>query len=127
MERSQETLKKIVEIFNTGDFSTVDSIFSAEYIDHQNDNEREPDVKNDGPEEFKQVVTGARKSLPNLNVSIEDMFSENNKVVGRLQWHSTTPSGKKIDRETIDILRLADGKVVEHWGAQTWTSETNSQ
>ncbi len=27
--------KKIVEIFNTGDVSEVDSLFSSEYVDHQ--------------------------------------------------------------------------------------------
>ncbi len=33
------------------------------------------------------------------------------------------PTGKTSDRETIDILRYVDGKVVEHWGAEAWTTE----
>ncbi len=112
--------KKIVEIFNTGDLSEVDSLFSSEYVDHQ----RSAWLDGTGSEEFKQIVLGARKSLPSLHVTIEDIIAEGDTVVARLHWHSTHPAGKNIDRETIDILRFVNGKVVEHWGAEAWTTET---
>lgn len=86
-----------------------------------------PGIDVDGPEEFKQVVMSARKSLPNLNVTMEDLIAEGDKVVARLQWHSTDSTGKKIDRETIDILRFKNGQAVEHWGAEAWSSESNSR
>ncbi len=54
--------KKIVEIFNTGDLSEVDFLFSSAYLDHQ----RPSWMDVTGPEEFKQIVLGARKSLPHL-------------------------------------------------------------
>lgn len=111
--------KKIVEIFNTGDLSEVDLLFSSEYVDHQ----RPAWLDVNGSEEFKQIVIGARKSLPNLRVTIEDVIAEGDTVVARLQWHSTNPAEKNVDRETIDILRFFNGKVVEHWGAEAWTTE----
>jgi predicted SnoaL-like aldol condensation-catalyzing enzyme len=117
---AKETLKKVVGIFNTGDLSEVNQIFSPDYIDHQ----KPPEIEADGPDEFKQIVAGARKFLPNLKVTIEDLVAEADKVVARLHWHSLDPAGKQIDRETIDILRLANGQVVEHWGAEAWRSET---
>jgi predicted SnoaL-like aldol condensation-catalyzing enzyme len=113
-------IKKIVEIFNTGDLAEVDSLFSSEYVDHQ----RPAWLDSTGPEEFKQIVLSARKSLPNLQVTIEDLIAEGDRVVARLHWRSTLPAGKNIDRETIDILRFVNGKVVEHWGAEVWTTET---
>jgi predicted SnoaL-like aldol condensation-catalyzing enzyme len=58
-----------------------------------------------------------------IAVTIEDIIAEGDTVVARLQWHSTHPEGKKIERETIDILRFAHGKAVEHWGAEAWTHE----
>lgn len=121
---NKDIMKKIADAFSTGDLSEVDSIFSPDYIDHQNDEDRPAEIKVDGPEEFKQIVTGARKSLPNLNVTIEDIFTENDKVVARLQWHSTDSTGKKVDRKTIDILRILNGKVVEHWGAEEWSKSS---
>jgi predicted SnoaL-like aldol condensation-catalyzing enzyme len=118
--RIKAATKKIVEIFNTGDLSEVEALFSAEYVDHQ-----KPawlDVA--GAEEFKQIVLGARKSLPNLHVTIEALIAEGDTVVARLHWQSTQPAGKNVDRETIDMLRFVDGKVAEHWGAETWATET---
>ena len=120
MDSNKTAAKKVVEIFNTGDLSEVDLLFSAGYIDHQ----RPPWMQVTGQEEFKQIVTGARKSLPNLQVTIEDVIAEGDRVALRLQWHSTDANCKKIDRETIDILRFGSGKIIEHWGAEAWRSET---
>lgn len=114
------TLKKIVDIFNTGDVSEVDLIFSPDYIDHQ----RPPGMDMDGPDEFRQIVTDARQSLRELKVTIKDLISEGDKVVGRLGWHIVDLAGKEVQRETIDILRFVDGQVVEHWGAEAWRTET---
>ncbi len=111
--------QKIIEMFNTGDLSEVDSLFSSEYVDYQ----RPPWLNINGPEEFKHIVLGARKSLPNLRVTIEDIIAEGDTVVVRLLWRSTYPEGKKLERETIDILRFAEGKAVEHWGAEAWARE----
>lgn len=108
-----------------GDISEVDLIFSSDYIDHQNDKDRPDGIEVNGQEEFKQIVAGARKSLPNLSLTIEDMFAEDNKVATRLQWHSVDSEGKKIERETIEILRLLDGKVVEHWVAEEWRKRSD--
>jgi len=116
------SLQKIVEIFNTGDLSEVDSLFSSTYVDHQ----RPFWLDANGPEEFKQIVLSARESLPNLCVTIEDVIAEGERVVARLQWRSTPSEGTKIERETIDILRFARGKAVEHWGAQAWVKEAVS-
>lgn len=116
-----ELLEKIVEIFNTGNVSEVESIFSESYIDHQ-----KPDwLTEDGPQEFRQIVQSARKSLPNLTVTIKDTITEESKIVARLQWHSVDDAGKKIDRETIDILHFEGGKAIEHWGAESWSSNSS--
>jgi predicted SnoaL-like aldol condensation-catalyzing enzyme len=111
--------KKIVEIFNTGDLSEVASLFSPEYVDHQ----RPAWLDVSGSEEFKQIVMDARMSLPNLRVTVEDVIAEGEKVTTRLHWHSSHPTGKQVDRETIEILRFVRGKVVEHWGAEAWRTE----
>ncbi|HKY54775.1 MAG TPA: ester cyclase, partial [Anaerolineales bacterium] len=114
------TLKKIVEIFSTGDLLEVNFIFSTDYIDHQ----RPPGMAIDGPDEFKQIVSDARGSLRTLEVTIVDMIGEEDKVMGRLHWRIIDLAGKEINRETIDILRFVDGQVVEHWGAEAWRTET---
>lgn len=122
LTQHKEAVRKIVEIFNTGNLSDVALLFSSGYVDHQ----RPEWMEATGQDEFKQIVTLARKSLPNLHVTIETVIAEDNTVAARLHWHSTDATGKKIDRETIDILRFVNGKAIEHWGAETWSSEKTS-
>ena len=117
--QNKATLKKIVDIFNTGDLSDVDLMVAPDYIDHQ----KPPGMDIDGPDEFKQIVINTRKSVQTLTVTIEDVISDRDKVVGRLRWHIIDLTGKEIRRETIDILRFANGQVVEHWGAEAWRTE----
>lgn len=59
VEKHKALVKKIVEIFNTGNLSKVDSIFSSEYIDYQ----RPSWLIVNGPEEFKQIVMSAHHCL----------------------------------------------------------------
>lgn len=120
METNMQFLQKIVEIFSTGELSEVHSLFSSDYVDHQ----KPEGLSIDGPEEFKQIVIGARTSLRNLTVTIVDTVSEGNKVVARLHWQGTTATGQQIERETIDMLRVHNGQVVEHWGAEAWVKSS---
>jgi predicted SnoaL-like aldol condensation-catalyzing enzyme len=118
--QNKAIMKKLVDIFNSGDLSDLDLIFSPDYIDHQ----RPPGMDINGPSEFKQIVMNIRQSVQKLKVTIEDLIAEDDKVVGRLQWHITDLAGKTINRETIDILRFVNGQMVEHWGAEAWRTET---
>jgi predicted SnoaL-like aldol condensation-catalyzing enzyme len=120
MNSNEQLMERVVEIFNTGDLSDVDAIFSPKYIDHQ----KPPDLNLSGPEEFKQIVTIARTSMPSLNVIIKEMSVEDDKVTARLQWSSTDTLGKKISRETVDILRIENSRIFEHWGTEVSNTET---
>jgi predicted SnoaL-like aldol condensation-catalyzing enzyme len=112
---NKELFNRIVEFFNTGDTKDVAQVFGEGYIDYQ-----KPEwFTVDGPEEFAQIVELARNSLPNLKVSIVGkLISEDDMIVGRLKWLSD-----KGERETIEMLRIDDGRFVEHWGALSYDNE----
>ena len=118
--QNKAILKKIVAIFNTGDLSEADAIFSPNYIDHQ----KPLEIHMDGPDESKQIVRNVRGSVQKLEVTIKDLIGEENKVAGRLHWQIIDSTGKEINRETLEILCFANGQVVEHWGAEAWRRET---
>lgn len=105
----KDMIKKIIEMFNTGDTNGVSSIFSLSYIDHQ-----KPDfIKTDGPEEFKEIVRLARRSMPNLIVKMSKHDFRANKIVVEFIWRS-----KKGERKTKETLLVSNGKVEEHWGKE---------
>jgi predicted ester cyclase len=64
------------------------------------------------------------QGFPDLRVTIEDMIAEGDKVVIRFTTHGTQqgalgsipPTGKQVAVPTIEITRIADGKIVEDWG-----------
>jgi len=113
-------LQQVVTTFNTGDTVGAWRAFSLEYVDHQ----KPAFIDTDGPEEFAAIVALARRSLPNLQVSIEDVIVEGDKLAARLRWHSADAQGRTIDRETIEILRFSNGRVAEHWGAEAWSMDS---
>jgi predicted SnoaL-like aldol condensation-catalyzing enzyme len=111
-ESTPDLFGQIARIFSTGDTARAADIFDTHYLDHQ----RPADSEGVGPEEFIEIVRGARNSLPSLTVSLlGKVLSYEDLHVGLLRW--TSPH-LRLQRDTVEVLRVANGKVVEHWGMQ---------
>ena len=65
-----------------------------------------------------------RAAFPDLEVTIGDVFGEDDLVAVRHSWRGThrgeilgiAPTGKTVVVQAMNIFRLADGKIVERWG-----------
>jgi predicted ester cyclase len=76
---------------------------------------------------FEQLL---RPAFPDLAVEIHDQLAEGDKVVTRKTLHGThrgeimgiAPTGRAVAIQVIDIVRLRDGRYVEHWGVNTLPS-----
>jgi steroid delta-isomerase-like uncharacterized protein len=72
----------------------------------------------------KQRIASFHQALPDVHLTLEDLIAEGDRVVFRITLrgtHSGTlmgvpPTGKQVTISAFDIARLADGKIVEHWG-----------
>ncbi len=72
----------------------------------------------------KQALTMWRAAFPDLTVTAEEMIAEGDKVAVRTVVRGTNSgefmgmpaTGKQVTMTGIEILRIADGKVVERWG-----------
>ena len=55
---------------------------------------------------------------------IDDLIAEGDKVVARTTMRGThlgsffgvPPSGKTVEMTGVHIVRIADGRIIEHWG-----------
>ncbi len=73
---------------------------------------------------FNQVL---RPALPDLTVEIHDQVAEGDKVVTRKTLRGThrgtllgvPATNRPVAIEVIDIVRLRDGRYLEHWGINT--------
>jgi predicted ester cyclase len=81
----------------------------------------------DGMIHFIQDIFKA--GFPDLQVKILDQIAEGDKVTSRKEFYGThtgellgiPPSYKKVTIKVIDIIRLKDGKYIEHWGMSNFS------
>ena len=76
------------------------------------------------PQETNQFVGQYLNAFPDGQVTVEDLLADGDKVVAHVSFHGThqgalrgmAPTGKSITLMGIHIFRIANGKLVEHWG-----------
>ena len=77
----------------------------------------------DGVAGTKQFINSYLTAFPDLYFTVEDIITEDDKVVARLTIQVTQtgsflgipPTGRRATIGCIDINRMADGKSIEHW------------
>jgi steroid delta-isomerase-like uncharacterized protein len=63
-------------------------------------------------------------AFPDVRATIHDQTAEGDKVWTRKTFHGThlgpfmgvPPTGRKIAVDVMDVFRIEDGKLAEHWG-----------
>ena len=119
-EENKSILRRYFEeAWNRGQLDVLDDIVAAHYVNH------DPAVPGllPGPDGLKAIMTGFRAAFPDLHFSIEDQIAEGDKVVTRWTMRGThagefmglPPSGKQITTAGMQIERVVDGQIVEHW------------
>jgi steroid delta-isomerase-like uncharacterized protein len=119
-EQNKALMRRIYDVFNTGNLASLDELVDANIVDHV----PLPAGQVSGIEGVKQTITRNRTGAPDLQYTVEDMIAEGDKVVARVTTRGThkgefmgiPPTGKQAINTGIDIIRFANGKAVEHWG-----------
>jgi predicted ester cyclase len=121
--RNKEMFRRFQDAMNTCD---------AEVISKSIDELVEPDatirtpLPSDatGAQVLKDVWAVLLAGLPDLQLHVEDLIGEDDKVVARIVVTGThrgvymgvEPTGKAISYDEIFIFRFANGRVIETWG-----------
>ena len=120
-EQNKALFRRLIEeVFNHGNTSVVDELCAPDFAEHE---ELPPGIA-PGREGLKQIALVCRQAFPDFKFTTDDIIAEGDKVVVRSTWSGTQkgefmgipPTGKRVSFEVIDIVRIADGKVQEHWG-----------
>jgi predicted ester cyclase len=114
------------EVIEQGNEATFRDLMAFGFV-----NRSAPPGAPTGPEgmliTFNRVL---RPAFPDLSVEIHDQVAEGDKVTTRKTIRGThrgelfgiPPTGKRIEIDVIDIVRLANGRYAEHWGVNTLPS-----
>lgn len=99
-------------ILNEKNTGMIDEIISQEIEFYR------PDHKGDrfGIKAFRDYISLNHKMSPDLNVVIDDMIAEENKVAVRYTISGTEKnSGNKYSAQGIALLQIDDGKITRLW------------
>ncbi|MDP2675254.1 MAG: ester cyclase [Dehalococcoidia bacterium] len=118
-EENEAVVRRAFEEVARGDMTTVDEIIAPEFVRH--DLAGGPETA--GPEGVKRLITGLRAAFPDLQTTIEDIFSDGEKVVVRFTARGTqsgpfmgiAPTGREATWSGVNIYRVSGGRIRETW------------
>ena len=115
----KDVVRRFIEEYQTGgDPTALAGYLDPNVIDHS----RPPGVA-PGAEGVRQQFDAFRAAFSGFRAEILDMLSEDDKVVTRKVFHAThdgpfqgiAPTGRSVEIDVIDIVRVHGGRIVEHW------------
>ena len=114
--------RALQEIYAKGDLELADDLIHPDFLDHEPAHPERPT----GPESVKQTVRSLRSTFGGLRFEVEDEIAEGDKVVQRVVMSGRhtgpligrEPTGKEFAVRHTYIWRIADDKIVEHWGSR---------
>ncbi len=110
------------EFVNQRDSAIPGHLVAEDFVDHVP--RLFPGQSSKGMEGLQWVIDTLREAFPDLRVSVQDLIPERDRVVARVTWHGThtgevfgvAPTGRTMEVPGFDMVRIVDGKFVEHWG-----------
>jgi len=118
-ESNKAIIRRYCQAHEQNDMAALDAIVAADLITHS----QLPNVPA-GREGGKMVHQGSRAAFPDGKTTTDDLIAEGDKVVERFtlvgthkgEFMGIPASGKQIRVTGMSIFRIANGKIVEHWG-----------
>jgi len=102
-----------------GDFALFDELFADDFVDHTPQPGTTPDKAG-----VRVLYTRLREAFPDFRPEIRWQTVEGDLVTTYKIYHGThlgeflgvPPTGRTIQFETVDAMRVRHGKITEHWG-----------
>lgn len=119
-EMLKEVMRKFYEAFNKGDIDALDEIVDDSFVEH---NPLPPRMA-PNREGFKKYLLMFRNAFPDIQFDIQDIVAEGDKVWTRVMLRGTQredfigipATGRPVETCMVDICRIKQNKMVEHWG-----------
>jgi predicted ester cyclase len=114
-----DVVRRFVHEYQTGaDERAFAELLHPDVVDHS----RPPGVA-PGATGVRQQFDGFRAAFSGFRAEILDQIADGDKVVTRKVFTGThsgpfqgiPPTGRDVEIHVIDIVRVADGRIVEHW------------
>lgn len=117
---NKDVVRAVVErCFNAGDLEAAKRLVDDAVNDHAI-----PIGLPNGMDGFRGYVTSLRRAMPDLRWTIAEIVAEGDLVcfhgevsgTHRGDFNGLPASGLRLRVSTVDMVRVKNGKCVEHWG-----------
>lgn len=118
-EENKAIVRRYREIHNSNNLAGLDQIVDANIVSHSGIPGMPP-----GLEGGKMVHNMFLSAFPDSQVTTDDLIADGDEVVERFTFRGTNkgsfmgapPTGKQVTATGMSVFRIANGKIVEHWG-----------
>ncbi|HMF60841.1 MAG TPA: ester cyclase [Vicinamibacterales bacterium] len=112
-------LRNTIEVQGRGDFALFDELFADDFVDHTTQPGTTPDKAG-----VRRLYTYLREAFPDFHAEIHWQLVDGDRVTTYKTYHGThegtflgvAPTHRKIQFETVDVMRVQNGKITDHWG-----------
>jgi steroid delta-isomerase-like uncharacterized protein len=107
------------EVQGRGNFELFEELFSDDFLDHTPQPGGTPDKAG-----ARNLYRRLRAAFPDFHAEIHWQRADGDVVTTYKTYHGThngeflgiAPTGRKVQFETVDAMRVQNGKITEHWG-----------
>jgi steroid delta-isomerase-like uncharacterized protein len=107
------------EVQSLGNFNVFEELFADDFVDHTPQPNTTRDKKG-----VRDLYHRLRAAFPDFHADIHWQAADGEMVTTYKTYHGThlgmflgvAPTGRKIQFETVDVMRVRNGKITDHWG-----------
>jgi steroid delta-isomerase-like uncharacterized protein len=107
------------EVQSKGNFDVFEEVFADDFMDHTPQPNMIPNKAG-----VRGLYRSLRAAFPDFRAEIHWQAADGELVTTYKTYHGThqgtflgvAPTGRKIHFETVDVMRVRNGKITEHWG-----------
>ena len=108
------------EVQGKGNYEVFEELFAKDFVDHT----PQPGGFSADRDGARNLYKALRTAFPDFHAEIHWQISDGDRVTTFKTYHGThlgefwgiAPTGKKIQFETVDVMRVRNGKISDHWG-----------
>jgi predicted ester cyclase len=107
------------EVQGKGNFDVFEELFGDDFVDHTTRPGTTPDKAG-----VRKLYTYMREPFPDFHAEIHWQLADGDRVTTYKTYYGThdgpflgiAPTHRKIHFESVDVMRVQNGKITDHWG-----------
>jgi steroid delta-isomerase-like uncharacterized protein len=117
-DKNLENNRKVMKAIETGDAAVIDSLIASDAVDHSGPNGM--DIK--GTDSVRHMLIDMHNHVKDMKMDITSAAANGNYIFTLSRFSGTMldanmgmPAGMKMDMTGVDVVKVKDGKMTDHW------------